>query len=195
LYDGDGRPKMAEPTIWRAYAADSPEHSPDLSALEDVWKAIRAELRWVYAERMEEITLCRAANLAGGIAAWPTGRAFGPAIELRWERSETGYRLVILSEDTPPPEVKGLAWQKAAVCQKAVERKALLWGEHNAETETWLATQIPRPFAYPVDEVKKRVRLVGLDYCQGEITLITRLKEVESYEPEADSSAAEGGGP
>jgi hypothetical protein len=186
---------MAKPTIWRAYVADSPEHSPDLPALEDVWKATSAELRWIYAERMEEITLCRAADLAGGIAAWPMGRAFGSDMELRWDRSETGYRLVILSEDTLPPEVKGLVWQKAVVCQKAVERKVLLWGERDPETETWLATQIPRPFAYPVDEVKKRVRLVGLDYRQGEITLITRLKEVESYEPEADSSAAEGGGP
>jgi hypothetical protein len=176
---------MAEPTIWTAQV-------PNLEILEKAWSATAP--RWVYAERMEEITLCWAADLVGGLAAWPAGRAFGPTLELRWEQIGHGYRLIFLSEEAAPPLAEELAWSKRATYLETVERWALLWGEYDAGTDTWFETQIPRPFAYPVDAKGQRVRLVGVDYRQNGVTIITRLKGVEPYEPAPTSPATAGGG-
>lgn len=155
-------------TIWRAEV-------PDVRALTDAWAAAAPD--WVYAERLEDLTLCRAGALLPQLSLWPCGRAFNAALELRWQETPGGYRLTLLAEAKILSLLVDPAWQTELVCDQVTPRFILLWGEYDrqGESQTWSTTQIPRPLAYPVDGQQERVRLAGVDYRRQGVVVATRL--------------------
>ena len=143
---------------------------PDLqSALGD------PRLRWAYAERMEDTVLVWLRDLLAGPVAlerWACGRAFGPQLEVSWQREGAGYNLRACAvEGGAPP---GSQWQPdpaaAGWVRSKKDEELLLFGEQESETQTrWSALRIPRYLDYPVDQPGPRVALVVAVYqAQGQ---------------------------
>lgn len=95
------------------------------------------------------------------IAEFSHGRLFGNEAELRWQKTNTGYTLLWLSEDTLP---EGFTEQGQ---WETTHRKNihLLGG---GETEPWRDTRIPRKLEYP------------MDWCKSPCVKVIQYKEQNS---------------
>lgn len=151
------------------------------------------ELKYAYVERMEDVALVYFEDLED-VGRWSQGRAFGPDLEIRWERDGDGYELLSLTEreDLSP---SGGDWQAVEAGIDGLEERAvLLWGTHRhhlpsthrqySESEEvpdeWIETRIPRPLRYPVEGGPAHVRIAALDYQRQGVTVLTRFREVMS---------------
>lgn len=77
------------------------------------------------------------------IEKWTLGRLFGEKGELRWQKTETGYALLWLSEGKLPDGFEPLGtWEVAK------SPDSLLIG--GGETGPWRDTRIPRKLDYPI---------------------------------------------
>lgn len=77
------------------------------------------------------------------IEKYPLGRMFGENGELRWQKTDTGYALLWLSEGELPTGFAPLGtWEMT----KSPDQLLLGGGE----TEPWRDTRIPRKLAYPM---------------------------------------------
>lgn len=146
-------------------------------ALED------ARLLWVYAKRLEDIVLdARPAWLAAGVPLerWDQGCAFGPELELCWQRRGDTYEVRAITEAPPPEVVAWIAWDMGGWrADDGALARWLLVGERDADREsgapTWSEARIPRYLAYPVPDPTappERVALVARVYrCDGLVAL------------------------
>lgn len=167
----------------------------DLAAAVD---AFEEDLRYLYFESEAEIELVAYASPQ---PAWTHGRAFGPRLEVRWQRAGDGFDLLLLTEadGACPAGWEPLpAGSPAAPCPDSAdpEGQVLLWGTHIGHLErphrlaggseqAWIETRIPRALRYPVDGAPRWVRARTIVYrCQGQ-PVLTRLVclEGEDHEP------------
>ncbi|MGQ9626630.1 MAG: hypothetical protein ACUVV0_06970 [Anaerolineae bacterium] len=133
------------------------------------------ELKYAYVESMAEAELVRYGEWGDyGLAFWTLGRAFGPELEIRWEREGGDYNLLLLSEKEDfAPE----GWRKVEEAEVDEERKIFLWGTYRQRERKWIETRIPRPLRYPV-EGNGRVCILACDYIKDGMTIMTRFREV-----------------
>jgi len=134
---------------------------------------------------------------------WLHGRAFGKALEVRWERQGDDCHVHLLSEavlslDDGWEEVDFGRDEKGQPVLKAdAESSILLWGTHrqylrpphsqaaagdNVPHE-WIETRIPRPLRYPVDEATPFVEAVVVNYRIGGGVVLSRLKGLRRHSP------------
>jgi len=168
-------------------------------------------LRWVYAERMADTGLGTVADLLAGeplgapkdgsrpgveLARWKHGRAFGPDLEVDWWREGEAFRLRALSEATLP---QGVEWQEPgdgpALVAVGAPRAMTLYGTHDEKSPpdrpTWSEARVPRYLAHPVHidgSPPSRVALLGQDYAQRGVVVLTRLVGVVPIGQRGDES-------
>jgi hypothetical protein len=129
-------------------------------------------LRWVYAERMEDIVLTWCQDWLNSpipLECWCHGRAFGPELEVSWWRRDDSYdvRSIVVAGDRP----RDIAWVALDTkeWQRDAEQTILLTGEHDTDRSTcvptWSAARIPRYLPYPVEVGEMLPRRVGLVQC------------------------------
>jgi ribosomal protein S14 len=119
---------------------------------------------------------------------WPQGRVFTPALEVRWWRSESGFRVEALSERELP---KSVAQSFGAGEDYAVlPTQLLLAGTYypladDPEGGFFAEAQVPQPLRHPYrsgdlsqgDQVQLRARL----YLRDGIVCRTRFQEVARH--------------
>ncbi|MBN2390314.1 MAG: hypothetical protein JXR84_06310 [Anaerolineae bacterium] len=126
---------------------------------------------------------------------WTHGRAFGAQCEVRWDKQDTGYELLLLTESAltlPEPWRCVTAAEGVPLPDKAVADQMLLWGTHisrlkyphhlaEGEGNAWIETRIPRPLRYPVDDAPppEQVKARVMRYYCRERLLLTRMIAVE----------------
>ncbi len=127
---------------------------------------------------------------------WLVGRAFGPALEIRWRLEGDQFEATALTESGAGPE----DWQPSPwntqLDPTTHPRDVLLVGvntialppdhiHYNAQPQggLWIDTRIPRPLYYPAPDPKaRRVVLHCLDYLSRGLVVITRLCGLASYD-------------
>lgn len=172
----------------------------DAAALAAALARFEAHFRYLYLESETTVELLDydPAHLDG--ATWSVGRAFGPALEVRWQPAGGGLDLLLLTEaDIHVPESwHALTEETAGVpVPDAWDRPSqiMLWGTHidhlqhphrlaGEEGQAWIETRIPRPLAYPVPGRPRNVRARVIVYrCRGR-PLLTRLADLEGEDRE-----------
>jgi hypothetical protein len=160
-----------------------------------------ARLRWVYAERMEDIVLTACAGWPpdeAPLERWRHGRAFADELELCWWRRGSGrasehdgvrYDVrAITAGDAPATEA--IDWQAQALADwKAAPSQWLLIGEQDTDRESdcpsWSVARIPRYLYYPAPEQEtppERVAVWATAYRHAGITTLHRLLTVKGVE-------------
>lgn len=178
----------------------------DEAALRQTLADYRAYLIAVYLESETRVVLAPLADFLGPRITlppvrWLAGRAFGPALEIRWTLDGTLFEAVALSESdtgpaasqpdtSSPPRWLESAWA-ARLDPQTRTRTVLLAGlnaaslpaDHvlyNAQPQggLWVETRIPRPLRYPlVDPLARRVALRCVDYLWRGLVVLTRLAD------------------
>lgn len=158
-------------------------------------------LRWVYAERMEDIVLTACTGWPPDgvpLERWCHGRAFADELELCWwlrdserDDSDDGARYdvrAITVGDAPAAEA--IHWQAKAIDDdEGTVSQWLLIGEQDTDRESdrpsWSVARIPRYLYYPVPEQKippERVAVWTKAYRHAGITTLHRLLAVKGVE-------------
>lgn len=110
---------------------------------------------------------------------WLQGRAFGPDKEVRWRGQGESCDLHLLTEN----EMHLEGWDELDLSlDESEETHILLWGTWRPDREAWIETRIPRPLIYPVEGQPAHVQISALNYRRGGVTVLTRLREVVSYD-------------
>lgn len=150
--------------------------------LETVQHLLSLELPWAYvASSADAQIVCCAPDLP---QRWPQGRAFGPLLEVRWQRVAGEFIVEVLTEQEIPPLPEG-AWQQASPeIDGCYERQLLLWGERGAGASSsleWIEIRIPRVLTYPIEpdttppaKALLRVTIQACDYTIADIPVATR---------------------
>jgi len=153
-----------------------------LAALTDDWNLPA----YRYQERLDDVELdwadaVWAERLATGTAIlWPVGRVFCPAGEVRWEATENGYAVQVVTEnDLGLPETE---WERTTFEQVDEEQSYFLWGECRQEGRPWVEMRIPRPLCYPAkwSQEQTMVATQGKTYQQHGIVRLMRLTGVKA---------------
>jgi len=144
--------------------------------------------------------------------AWSHGRAFGPSLEVRWQRTGEGFEMLLLTE-RPLPLPQG--WQPLPEATAGGQGEAdtpfpypdsvdspaqvLLWGTHirhlqhphrlaGGEGDVWIETRIPRPLRYPVRGAPPWVKARVITYRYRGRPVLTRLVSLEGEKHEPETS-------
>jgi hypothetical protein len=162
--------------------------------LEEAVGAFKDKLKYLYFESEATIELM---DYRPPEPAWTHGRAFGPELEVRWQRVRDGFELLLLSEQLPQPP----GWEPVAGGTPLPPDSAdppgqvLLWGTHisqlqqphhlaGGQGDAWIETRIPRPLEYPVSGAPRWVKARVVVYrCQGR-PVLTRLVSLEGEKDE-----------
>lgn len=143
------------------------------------------DLRFAWQERVENTAFVTAESAD---LAWPTGRLFGPDVELRWQKlDDDRYALQILTEAIALAPT-GEGWQE----HRFDDRKSdtlFLRGEHRRhragakgdEPDEWVEAITPVALRYPI-RPKRFARLEVVHYRKDGMVVLTRMKEVAPYE-------------
>jgi hypothetical protein len=161
--------------------------------LADAVGAFKEDLKYLYFE--SEATIDLVAYPEKFSPAWTHGRAFGPKLEVRWQRVGDGFDLLLLTEtDLDLPSV----WQAISENEDVTPHpdsadppsQVLLWGTHISQLErphrlagrqgeAWIETRIPRPLIYPVQGAPRWVKAEVIVYRYRGRPLLTRLVSLE----------------
>ncbi len=175
--------------------------SLDESRLRQTLSAFSADLRFIYLESETRVVLAPLADFAGPKITlppvrWLVGRAFGPALEIRWRLDGDQFEATALTESAAGPT----GWQDSkwnAVLDPASRaRDVLLAGVnstalppdhilYNAQPQggLWIETRIPRPLYYPAPDSKaRRLVLRCIDYLSRGLVVHTRLCDLAAYD-------------
>lgn len=135
--------------------------------------------------------------------SWLRGRAFGPEMEVRWQRTDEEYDVHLLTEVAQ--ELDG--WEEIhlggeAEMEASDDFSILLWGTHRQYLPSthiqagegdevpheWIETRIPRPLHYPVVEVAPFVEAVAINYVVRGKVVLTRLKGLRPTQGEREGN-------
>lgn len=144
-----------------AWLAGSTKEYPDkvytrvlnIDSLTRLLTGLRPWLPYAIVERVDEIRF-PASDEALDPGHWPTGHAFGPGQEIRWEPGPAGFRTLLISNQCP-----GASWREyldLAHCESA-EQVYYLWGPDNIALG-----QTPEYRALPTG--RGRPQLVVIEY-------------------------------
>jgi hypothetical protein len=154
--------------------------------LRDLIQRLQSELDCIVQSRVEDIAFEEFPkdNL---ITFWQEGRAFGLAVEIRWQQIEKGlYNLMLLSE---VQRELGADWsrQQCRVRDRGYDDKPLqiyLWGTWQPEMNAWIEVRIPRILPYPKipSDISKRHRIyvMAVEYAQKGIVRFIRWKKLDT---------------
>jgi hypothetical protein len=174
--------------------------SLDESVLRQTLAAFDANLTTIYLESETRVVLVPLADFLGPKIVlppvrWLTGRAFGPALEIRWRLESDLFEATALAESAIGPT----GWQdspwNAWLDPVTRPRDVLLVGVnsidlppdhvlYNAQLQggLWIDTRIPRPLTYPAPDPKaQRVVLHCIDYLSHGLVVLTRLCTLATY--------------
>ncbi len=166
----------------------------DETGLRQTLSTFNAHLKTIYLESETRIVLVPLADFLGPKITlppvrWLTGRAFGPALEVRWRLEGDVFETTALTEsDVGPANWQESKWN-ALLDPVTQPRDVLLVGinstalppDHalyNAQPDggLWIDTRVPRPLYYPAPDPKAhRVVLHCLDYLSRGLVVLTRL--------------------
>ncbi len=175
----------------------------DESGLRKALNEHSADLTTVYLESETRVVLTALADYLGPKITlppvhWLVGRAFGPALEIRWHSSgdqRDQFEAVALTEtNVGPTEWQANAWNPMLDAETRT-RDVLLRGvnsialpedhlHYNAQPQggLWIDTRIPRPLRYPTTEpMASRLVLHCIDYLSQGLVVITRLCTITAY--------------
>jgi hypothetical protein len=121
------------------------------------------------------------------------GRAFGPAGEARWEMDGDGRYSLLVSGETPRPELRGPGWQSGEMSVDPAET-IYLWGDHwrslvganEAAPDGWVQAQIEADLRYPVQGGGRNQPLVQVEaqnYRQEGVIRFTRFVKLKTHRP------------
>jgi hypothetical protein len=121
----------------------------DVSALNDLLTRLQfGETKYYLLQKPNKITdWTEGTPDTTKIEKFSHGRLFGRQAELRWQKTNTGYTLLWLSEDTLP---EGFTEQGEWETTHPQDIHLLGGGE----TKPWRDTRIPRDLDYPIDWCK-----------------------------------------
>jgi hypothetical protein len=162
--------------------------------------AYSADLRFIYLESETRVVLAPIADFIGPKITlppvrWLTGRAFGPALEIRWRLEGDQFETTALSESAAgPTDWQDSAWNRL-LDPAARPRDVLLAGVnsialppdhtlYNAQPQggLWVETHIPRPLYYPAPDPRaQRIVMRCMDYLSRGLVVITRLCDLATY--------------
>jgi hypothetical protein len=155
------------------------------SVLRDLIQILQSELDCVVQSRIEDIAFEEFPK-DNSITLWPEGRAFGLAVEIRWQQTEKGlYNLMLLSE---VQRELGEDWsrQQFQVHDQGPDGKPLriyLWGTWQPKMNAWIEVRIPRILPYPKipSDISKRHRIyvMAVEYTQKGIVRFIRWKKLD----------------
>jgi len=120
---------------------------------------------------------------------WPQGRIFTPALEVRWWRTEDGFRVEALSEEELPKTIAQHFGK--GECYDAQLTQLLLAGTYypladDPQGGFFAEAQIPQPLRHPYRgrDLRKgdRVHLRGWLYMRNGVVCRTRFQEVVRHE-------------
>ncbi len=130
-----------------------------------------ARLRWVYAERLEDIVLLWAADfheLGIPLAKWHHGRAFGKDMEVAWWRDGSAFQVRTIITNGSIQNALGGSDPQGADYESPLKKAVLLLGELDEDAHpddpTWSTARIPKYLPYPVEGKPERVALVVARY-------------------------------
>jgi hypothetical protein len=175
----------------------------DESALREALSTHAAQLTTIYLESETRVVLAPLADYLGPKITlppvrWLTGRAFGKALEIRWQLDGAAdvFNATALTETAIGPE----GWQSnpwnTVLDATTRQRDVLLVGinstalpvEHtlfNVQPQggIWIDTRIPRPLNYPAPNLKaQRLVLQCVDYLSRGLVVITRICALAAYD-------------
>lgn len=165
-------------------------------ALSGAVEAFKGRLTYLYFESESTIDL---QAYRPPDPSWTHGRAFGPELEVRWDKTAEGFDLLLLTEMELEPSA---GWERVTaplpVPDVAVSSQIVLWGTHVSKLRyphrlaggtdsAWIETRIPRPLDYPVAGTPTRVRASVMVYQSQGKPLLTRLVAVEGDEDEPET--------
>ncbi len=108
---------------------------------------------------------------------WLRGRAFGEDKEVRWQQQDESCDLHLLTEsDENEMELEGWDELVDLKLDEFEPTDILLWGTWNKDKGAWIETRIPRPLNYPLEDKPPHVQISALNYKQGGVTVLTRLR-------------------
>jgi len=156
------------------------------SVLRDLIQSLQSELDCVVQSRIEDIAFEEFPK-DNSITLWPEGRAFGLAVEIRWQQIEKGlYNLMLLSEIQWE---LGDDWskQQCQVRDRGYDGKPLqiyLWGTWQPAMNAWIEVRIPRMLPYPKipPNISKRHRIYvsAIEYAQKGMVRFIRWKKLDT---------------
>ncbi|MEP7289688.1 MAG: hypothetical protein ABI947_28385 [Chloroflexota bacterium] len=161
----------------------------------------KANLTTIYLESETRVVLVPITDFLGPKITlppvrWLVGRAFGPALEIRWHSEGNQFETATLTENNSGPA----DWQASLWNPKldpiTRPRDVLLVGtnttslppEHilyNAQPQggLWIDTRFPHPLNYPVADLQaQRVVLRCIDYLSRGLVVLTRLCTLAPYQ-------------
>jgi hypothetical protein len=175
----------------------------DESALRQALSSHATQLTTIYLESETRVVLAPLADYLGPKITlppvrWLTGRAFGPALEIRWRLDGAAdlFNATALTETPIGPE----GWQaspwNAVLDATTRHREVLLVGinsialppDHplfNVQPQggLWIDTRTPRPLNYLAPNPKaQRLVLKCVDYLSRGLVVITRLCALAAYD-------------
>jgi hypothetical protein len=175
--------------------------SLDEFRLRQTLSAWTADLRYIYLESETRIVLAPLADFIGPKITlppvrWLAGRAFGPALEIRWRMEGDQFEATALAEssigptgwqDSPWNRLLDPATRPRDVLLAGVNSTALPADHilYNAQPQggLWVETSIPRPLYYPAPDRKaRRVVLRCIDYLSRGLVVLTRLSDLAAYD-------------
>lgn len=124
-------------------------------------------------------------------ALLPSGQAFGPAVEIRWQPAVAGGWELLLISESPRPTLKQAGWQEMEMDVDDQET-IILWGQHWTSLEGadednealqgwgWIQAQIEADLHYPVggSDNKPIVKVKAKTYRQQGVARLTRFVDV-----------------
>ncbi|MCC7446700.1 MAG: hypothetical protein IT324_04750 [Anaerolineae bacterium] len=176
--------------------------SLDEATLRQTLTAYNTLLTTIYLESETRVVLSPLGDFLGPKITlppvrWLIGRAFGPALEIRWHVEGDQFEATALTESGAGPDDWQPSQWNTLLDPTTHPRDVLLVGvntlalppdhiHHNAQPDggLWIDTRIPRPLYYPAPDPKaQRVVLRCLDYLSHGLVVITRLCGLASYNP------------
>ncbi len=177
--------------------------SLDEPGLRQTLSTFNPHLETIYLESETRIVLAPLADFLGPRITlppvrWLAGRAFGPALEIRWRLEGDLFEATALTE-SDQAGMYPATWQEsqwnALLDPVTRPRDVLLVGVNSAALPPdhvlynaqpggglWIDTRIPRPLSYPVpDPEAARVVLHCLDYLSRGLVVLTRLCALAAY--------------
>src|SRR5579859_598376 len=175
----------------------------DESGLRACLGRFNADLTTIYLESETRVVLAPLADFLGPRVTlppvrWYVGRAFGPALEIRWNlQRDQGdqFEAIALTESaTGPSDWQANAWNPLLDTDSR-QRTVLLRGlntdslppEHvlfdkQPQGGMWIDPAIPHPLTYPTMQLRaRRVALHCVDYLWRGYVVITRMAALEPY--------------
>ena len=175
--------------------------SLDESALRRTLSESGPALNLIYLESETRIVLEPLSNFLGPKITlppvrWSMGRAFGPALEIRWRLDGEQFEAIALTESDEGPK----GWQNspwnALLDATSRPRDVLLVGVnstalppdhilYNAHPQggLWIDSHTPKPLYYPAPDPKaRRVVLHCIDYLSRGLVVLTRMCGLASYD-------------